>query len=77
MEFADDEAEDKMAQQLSRFDEERGTAGNRLYYLAVPPSAIGTIAGELGKRRSTTGWTRIIVEKPFGTTSPRRSSSAR
>ena len=48
------------------FDEERGTAGNRLYYLAVPPSAIGTIAGELGKRRSTTGWTRIIVEKPFG-----------
>src|SRR3954471_24303497 len=48
MEFADDEAEDKMAQQLAKFDEERGTAGNRMYYLAVPPSAIGTIVGELG-----------------------------
>src|SRR3954470_22516317 len=39
MEFADDEAEDKIAQQLKRFDEERGTMGKRLYYLAVPPSA--------------------------------------
>jgi glucose-6-phosphate 1-dehydrogenase len=66
MEFADDEAEDRMVEQLGRFDEERGTAGNRLYYLAVPPSAIGTIVGELGKRRSTSGWTRIICEKPFG-----------
>ncbi|MEA2424799.1 MAG: glucose-6-phosphate 1-dehydrogenase [Thermoleophilaceae bacterium] len=66
MEFADDEAEDKMAQQLATFDDERGTAGNRLYYLAVPPSAIGTIVGELGKRRTAKGWTRIICEKPFG-----------
>jgi glucose-6-phosphate 1-dehydrogenase len=66
MEFSDDEAEDKMAQQLATFDKERGTLGNRLYYLAVPPSAIGTIVGELGKRRSASGWTRIIAEKPFG-----------
>jgi len=50
MEFADDEAEDKMAQQLSRFDEERGTAGNRLYYLAVPPDAISTLLHEIGER---------------------------
>jgi glucose-6-phosphate 1-dehydrogenase len=66
MEFADDEAEDRMAQQLAKFDEEKGTQGNRLYYLAVPPSAIGTIAAELGKRRTSTGWTRLIAEKPFG-----------
>src|SRR3954453_18622359 len=66
MEFSDDEAEDKRAQQRKRFEEERGTMGNRLYYLAVPPSAIGTIVGELGTRRSAKGWTRIIVEKPFG-----------
>jgi glucose-6-phosphate 1-dehydrogenase len=66
MEFSDDLAEDKMAQQLTKFDEELGTMGNRLYYLAVPPSAIGTIVGELGTRRSSKGWTRIIAEKPFG-----------
>jgi glucose-6-phosphate 1-dehydrogenase len=33
----------------------------------VPPSAIGTIVNELGSRRSTTtGWVRLVIEKPFG-----------
>src|SRR5262249_10105120 len=43
-----------------------GLGGNRVYYLAVPPPAFPTIVDELGKRRSATGWTRLIVEKPFG-----------
>ena len=47
-------------------DEERGTGGNRVYYLAVPPVAFETIVNELGERRSADGWTRLIVEKPFG-----------
>ena len=50
----------------NEIDEERGTAGNRVYYLAVPPDAIETLVNELGERRSTEGWTRLIVEKPFG-----------
>src|SRR5207253_2826179 len=37
-----------------------------LYSLAVPPSAFETIVEAMGKRRSTEGWTRLIVEKPFG-----------
>ena len=65
-EFADEGGEDKLIGTLTELDEERGTGGNRVYYLAVPPDAIGTIARALGKRRSTTGWTRLIVEKPFG-----------
>ena len=32
-----------------------GTAGNRLYYLAVPPGAFQTIVRELGKRRGDSG----------------------
>ena len=28
---------------LNELDEERGTAGNRVYYLAVPPDAIATL----------------------------------
>jgi glucose-6-phosphate 1-dehydrogenase len=64
--FADDGGEDRVVEVLRELDESRGTAGNRLYYLAVPPNAFETIVHELGERRSTDGWIRLIVEKPFG-----------
>ncbi|HEX6787795.1 MAG TPA: glucose-6-phosphate dehydrogenase [Gaiellaceae bacterium] len=64
--FADEGGENKLQDLLTRCDEERGLNGNRVYYLAVPPPAFPTIVEALGKRRSTTGWTRLIVEKPFG-----------
>ena len=64
--FADDEGQDAVVACLNRLDEERGTSGNRLYYLAVPPAAFETIVNELGERRAREGWTRLIVEKPFG-----------
>jgi len=64
--FADQEGEDRLAERLSELDEERGTGGNRLYYFAVPPDAIATLVEELGKRRSANGWTRLVIEKPFG-----------
>jgi len=65
-EFSDAEDEDRVADRLEELDRERGTDGNRLYYLAVPPNAMPMLIAELGKRRSTRGWTRVIVEKPFG-----------
>jgi glucose-6-phosphate 1-dehydrogenase len=65
-EFSDKEGEDRLADRLTQIDEERETRGNRLYYLAVPPAAMPTLVAEIGKRRSTKGWTRLIVEKPFG-----------
>jgi glucose-6-phosphate 1-dehydrogenase len=64
--FADDRGEDDVVEALRDLDEKRGTAGNRLYYLAVPPAAFETIVNKLGERRSSEGWTRLIVEKPFG-----------
>ena len=64
--FADDMGEDSVVEALGELDEKRGTAGNRLYYLAVPPAAFETIVNKLGERRSSEGWTRLIVEKPFG-----------
>jgi glucose-6-phosphate 1-dehydrogenase len=65
-EFENDQGENRIAQKLEELDQERGTQGNRLYYLAVPPSAIATLVREIGERRSTSGWARLIVEKPFG-----------
>jgi glucose-6-phosphate 1-dehydrogenase len=64
--FADDGGEDSVVDTLNELDTERGTRGNRVYYLAVPPAAFETIVDAMGKRRGTEGWTRLIVEKPFG-----------
>jgi glucose-6-phosphate 1-dehydrogenase len=64
--FADDEGEDAVIEALRELDSKRGTGGNRVYYLAVPPAAFQTIVEKLGERRSAEGWVRLIVEKPFG-----------
>ena len=64
--FADEAGQDRVVQALNELDEKRGTAGNRVYYLAVPPNALSVLVQALGKRRSTNGWTRVVVEKPFG-----------
>jgi glucose-6-phosphate 1-dehydrogenase len=66
LDFADEEGEDRLASTLNELDEERGTRGNRVYYLATPPGVFPTVVQEVGKRRKTQGWTRVIVEKPFG-----------
>ncbi|MCW3024713.1 MAG: zwf, partial [Solirubrobacterales bacterium] len=55
---------------VARLDAEHHTAGNVLAYLAVPPAVFGLVAGHLdraGFRNRPRGWTRLIVEKPFGT----------
>jgi glucose-6-phosphate 1-dehydrogenase len=64
--FADEGGENALAELLAGLDEKYDLGGNRVYYLAVPPAAFPTIVDALGKRRSAQGWTRLIVEKPFG-----------
>merc|ERR1712110_1046138 len=45
---------------------EKGHA-NRLFYLALPPSVFKPVTSMLkASCMSQTGWTRVIVEKPFG-----------
>src|SRR5918999_1203699 len=65
-EFADEEGAERVRRCVTELDEEFGTKDNRVYYLAVPPSAMPTVIEQLGRRRTTTGWTRLIIEKPFG-----------
>jgi glucose-6-phosphate 1-dehydrogenase len=64
--FADEGGESAVAEALDELDSERELRGNRVYYLAIPPSVFPTVVQALGKRRTTKGWTRLIVEKPFG-----------
>ena len=56
---------------LAEIDGQRGTGGNRLYYLATPPSLFPAIVGRLGESGLNSGgrpgvFARIVVEKPFG-----------
>ncbi|MBA3015092.1 MAG: glucose-6-phosphate dehydrogenase [Desulfobulbaceae bacterium] len=61
-----------LTETLSAIDQRLKTHGNRIFYLATPPSmyaAIGSRLGQVGlaeeggERR---GWSRLVVEKPFG-----------
>jgi len=69
-EFGDPHGYEKLSQFLDRIDMDRGTGGNRLFYLATPPNHYAQIIKHLGAsglaRRSQQGWRRIIIEKPFG-----------
>jgi glucose-6-phosphate 1-dehydrogenase len=51
---------------LGALDQTRGTQGNRVYYLAIPPKTMVGTVEQIGGHRTTSGWTRLIVEKPFG-----------
>ena len=61
----------ELVERLEQIDEERGTRNNRLFYLATPPSAYPDIIDNLGrvglhKEGRSGGWSRIVIEKPFG-----------
>jgi glucose-6-phosphate 1-dehydrogenase len=60
-----------LAERLNALDEQSGTRGNRLFYLSVSPTdyeGILTHLAEAGLNHAPDGsWTRVIVEKPFGT----------
>jgi glucose-6-phosphate 1-dehydrogenase len=64
--FSEDAGEDLVDGTLDELDRTRGTGGNRLHYLAVPPQAFEMVVREIGERREREGWGRVIVEKPFG-----------
>jgi len=66
MDFKDEAGWQRLTDALTELDDERGTGGNRVYYMAVPPSAFQGIVAHVGERRHTEGWTRVIAEKPFG-----------
>lgn len=55
---------------LDKIDEERGTAGNRVFYLSTSPTLYAEAIQQLGAaglaKPKGKGWTRIIIEKPFG-----------
>jgi len=59
-----------LKKRLEQNDRDFGTRGNHLFYLSTPPSVFPVIIKQLkaaGLEKDPQGWTRIVVEKPFGT----------
>ncbi len=58
----------QMRDYLADLDTKRGTQGNRVYYLSIPPSSFPIMLENMGKNDlvGTPDNVRIIVEKPFG-----------
>jgi len=57
---------------LESNDKQFGTAGNHIFYLSTPPPVFPEIvkqlhAAGLDPHSNESGWTRLVVEKPFGT----------
>jgi glucose-6-phosphate 1-dehydrogenase len=57
---------------LEKNDRELGTNGNRIFYLSTPPPVFPEIVKHLKEaalepHANEAGWTRLVVEKPFGT----------
>ena len=54
---------------LLRLEERHQTGGNRVFYLALPPTVYEDVIQNLGLAglsHEETGYTRIVIEKPFG-----------
>jgi len=71
--YDDAESHGRLADKLERVEGGHHTSGNHLYYLSLPPSTASIIIEQLGgtgqvvqHSDESKGWSRIIVEKPFG-----------
>jgi len=69
--FAEPATYQRLRAALERHDRDHGTAGNRVFYLATPPSEFediltGLKAAELISPPHHEPWVRVVIEKPFG-----------
>jgi glucose-6-phosphate 1-dehydrogenase len=61
-----------LAERLRDMDATRGCGGNRIFYFSTSPTFFAPIVTRLGehglvnRKSEGEGWTRLIIEKPFG-----------
>ncbi len=61
-----------LAKFLKNLDQKHHTRGNKIFYLALPPSLYEPVAQMLGRsglseeKENGNGWSRLVIEKPFG-----------
>lgn len=66
---ADEDSYGILKDRLSSLDDQCNTEGNYIFYLSTPPSLYPVIPEHLstiGLSDESSGWKRLIIEKPFG-----------
>ncbi len=69
VDYADVNTYRALRQNILPFEKKHRTIGNRIFYLATPPTVIEPIIlnlGESGLSQNDIGYTHIVIEKPFG-----------
>ncbi|HEY3873833.1 MAG TPA: glucose-6-phosphate dehydrogenase, partial [Candidatus Kapabacteria bacterium] len=58
----------KLRSKIITLEKKQKLGGNRIFHLAIPPESFGPTAKSLGevKLNKSEGWTRLVIEKPFG-----------
>lgn len=68
--FDNDQTFVRLQQALARVDNERGTGGRTIFYLATAPKYFAPLVEKLGAHDLVTEsgdqWRRVVIEKPFG-----------
>ncbi|MFZ5906848.1 MAG: glucose-6-phosphate dehydrogenase [Nitrospirota bacterium] len=58
-----------LKKKLPALEKKYGTGGNRIFYLAIPPSVFERVIENIGRSglsRELSGYVHIVIEKPFG-----------
>ncbi len=71
LDFDEGEGYEEFKAALEQIERERGTQGNRIFYLATHSNAFATIIEKLSEHgliyeKSDEKWSRVVIEKPFG-----------
>ena len=73
IDYDNPESYSNLAAFIGDLDRRSNTRGNRIFYIALPPILYKTVAQMIGRAGLSAemtdgnGWSRIVVEKPFGT----------
>ncbi len=60
---------EELAKRIETIEADHDLPGNRVFYLALPPAVFPAAISGIGEAGLSAGegWTRLVVEKPFGT----------
>lgn len=68
--FTDDEAYARLTTVVEGLDADRGTSGNRAFYLSIPPGWFPAVTERIAASglvdEAAGSWRRVVIEKPFG-----------
>jgi len=71
LDYGDLESFTNLSKFLRKLDQKHNTRGNKIFYLALPPSLYKPVAQKLGQaglseeRANGNGWSRLVIENPF------------